>query len=123
MGERDAFGREKGEDPLAGLGWRTTAEPVAPAPAPHVPDPVAPAPTFQPQMSPPLPRLRRRRRRRGFVGLIVFGAIVVIAAASAASLVRIGSDAVDDLERSIRNAVPTAAPPAPVGVESGSLYR
>ena len=27
MGERDAFGREKGEDPLAELGWRTSLAP------------------------------------------------------------------------------------------------
>ena len=37
MGERDAFGREIGEDPLAELGWRTTrpTRPDAGVPAPR----------------------------------------------------------------------------------------
>ena len=67
-------------------------------------------------------RVRGRRPRR-FAALIVVLAIVVIVAGSAASLIRIGTDAVDDLEGAIRDAVPTAVPPAPVGVQSGSLLR
>jgi hypothetical protein len=35
MGQRDAFGREIGEDPLVGMGW-TPPAPVPPAPA-HAP--------------------------------------------------------------------------------------
>src|SRR3954469_24453805 len=38
MGERDAFGREKGEDALAQMGWQSSA-PVRPG------DPLAPAAT------------------------------------------------------------------------------
>src|SRR3954470_17449238 len=37
MGERDAFGREKGEDTLKEMGWRADLSPDAPKPQPVKP--------------------------------------------------------------------------------------
>jgi len=95
MGERDAFGREKGEDSLAQMGWTSSAparEPAtvtpgdppatpepAPAPATAVfnageaaapfsrpkPRPAEPAPAEPPPPRPPAPTFSRRPRRRG----------------------------------------------------------
>src|SRR3954468_22420457 len=75
MSDRDAFGREKGEDALAGMGWSSAGAPSAPTPAP-VPTPAQPAPQALsagdlPPTGPapawaPGPRrgsVRRRRRR------------------------------------------------------------
>ena len=127
MGERDAFGREIGEDPLAELGWQTTRTPD-PTPAP------APAASAEPQFSaqpqpqqfstPPMVRYRRKRRGGlGFFVLIVLLSIAVAVAGGIFSLVQVTGDAVDGLEGAIRNAVPTAVAPTPVGTESGSLLR
>jgi hypothetical protein len=56
MGERDAFGNEKGEDTLAGLGWTSGgATPAEPAPAPGSVPPPAPAATRPPAPPPPRP--------------------------------------------------------------------
>lgn len=46
MAERDAFGNERGENPLAGMGWSTggLTSPSEPATAVTPPGPVAPAP-------------------------------------------------------------------------------
>jgi len=95
MGERDAFGREKGEDSLAQMGWTSSAparEPAtvtpgdppatpeaAPAPATAVfnageaaapfsrpkPRPAEPAAAEPPRPRPPAPTFSRRPRRRG----------------------------------------------------------
>jgi hypothetical protein len=113
MGERDAFGREKGEDPLAGLGWGTST------PAPDAP----PAPVRATPSAPATPPRLRRRRPRGFVRLIVFLAVIVVVAATASSVLDRGRDAIDDLESAIRGAVPTVAPPPPAGLEGTSLLR
>ncbi len=51
MGERDAFGREIGEDSLAEMGWSTSAAPPPP--------PVAPAPAGPPTPAPPAPSAPR----------------------------------------------------------------
>ncbi len=127
MGERDAFGREIGEDPLAELGWQTTGTPdPTPAPAPAASaEPQFSAPQQQQQFSPP-PLPRYQRRRRGGLGFVVMIMVLVIAIAAAGgivSLVSVTGDAVDGLEGAIRNAVPTAVAPTPVGTESGSLLR
>ncbi len=124
MGERDAFGREVGEDPLADLGWSTTRPPDS-TPAP------APAPSPQPEFSapqqfsaPPMPRYRRKRRRGlGLFLMIVVLSIVTVVAGGIFSLVQVTSNAVDGLEGAIREAVPTAVAPPPVGTEQGSLLR
>jgi hypothetical protein len=126
MGERDAFGREIGEDPLAQLGWETTRTPdPTPAPAPAAsPEPQFSAPQQQ-FSAPPLPRYQGRRRRRGlglFV-LILMLSIVTAVAGGIFSLVQVTGDAVDGLEGAIRDAVPTAVAPTPAGTESGSLLR
>jgi len=128
MGERDAFGREVGEDPLAELGWQTTRTPD-PTPAP------APAASAEPQFSgpqqpqqqfsaPPMVRYQRKRRRGlGFFVLIVLLSIGVAVAGGIFSVVQVTGGAVEGLEGAIRNAVPTAVAPTPVGTESGSLLR
>ena len=124
MGERDAFGREVGEDPLAGLGWRTTQQPDPPAA--HAPAPETITTVVEPQQfsAPPMPRYQRKRRRGGvFIVLIVLLSIVTAAAGGIFSLVQMTSDAVDGLEGAIREAVPTVAAPPPTGTEQGSLLR
>jgi hypothetical protein len=127
MPEYDAFGREIGEDSLAG--WRT-AEPAA-SPAPPA-DP--PAPAAQPPVeAPPVaaaprpeararPRPRTRRRPRVVSRLIVLLVVVVAGANLVAGASHKVKDAVDDL--------PTLSPPsavtpkaAPAGLQPGSLIR
>lgn len=142
MGERDAFGREKGEDTLAEMGWSwttdapaaTPATPVASAAAtPVTPEPTftaapTPTPTPPPAMSAGAPtgpawtpaapatvRLRRRRRTRGIIVPLVLIGFVAVAIGGATTALQAGSGALDDLEGAIRNAVPETAltPTAP----------
>jgi hypothetical protein len=150
MSERDAFGREKGEDSLAEMGWSWSTDAPAtptptPTPAPATPEPAftaapAPPPTNPPAMSagapagpawtpgpPAMVRLRRRRRMRGImVPLLVIG-VALVAVGGVTSVLQAGSDAFDEIESAVRDAtadaVPTAVAPAPTGVESGSLLR
>ncbi len=124
MSERDAFGREIGEDPLAELGWQTSRQPdppVAHSPAPEAITPASEPPSFS---APPMPRYQRKRRRGlGFLFLIILLSIVTAVAGGIFSLVQVTSDAVDGIEGAIREAVPTAVAPAPEGTEQGSLLR
>jgi hypothetical protein len=124
MSERDAFGREIGEDPLAELGWQTSRQPdppVAHSPAPEAITPASEPPSFS---APPMPRYQRKRRRGlGFLFLIILLSIVTAVAGGIFSLVQLTGDAVDGLEGAIRDAVPTAVAPTPAGTESGSLLR
>jgi hypothetical protein len=129
MAERDAFGREKGEDTLAELGWRATAppEPAIPAdrppePQPRVPDPVAHVAEshFEPAPA-PSPRVRRRRRRP-VIRLILFVAFAGVVIWGVGPLLQLGRDAADELESAVREAVPTVVEP-PAGLEKESLFR
>jgi hypothetical protein len=124
----DAFGREIGDDPLAGLRDEvaqpqpvdaTVAEPE-PEPAPGAepePAPVAePEPVFVPR--PPRAEVARprRRRSRGLAGLLVVAAVIGAAGLATNSAVEQGSDIIDSI-------TPQEAPPAPVGVQGRSLIR
>jgi hypothetical protein len=140
MSERDAFGREKGEDTLAEMGWSWTSDAPAATPAAS---PVTPEPTFStaptppaamsagasagPGWTPPPPamvRLRRRRRARGVVVPLVLIGIVALAIGGATTALQAGSGAINDLESAVRDATASAVPEkTPAGVESGSLVR
>jgi hypothetical protein len=141
MSERDAFGREKGEDTLAEMGWRWTSD--APAATAAAASPVTPEPTFTaaptpppansagasagPGWTPPPPamvRLRRRRRARGVVVPLVLIGIVALAIGGATTALQAGSGAINDFQSAVRDATASAVPEeTPAGVESGSLLR
>src|SRR3954469_1177283 len=106
MGERDAFGREKGEDALAQMGWQSSApvrpgDPLAPAAtsvfnageaaAPFArpkPRPAEPAPAAAEPPRPRPPAFTRQRRRGpslarliflvAFVGVLAIGVTSVV---------------------------------------------
>jgi hypothetical protein len=126
MGERDPFGREHGEDPLAGMGWRvpTEAAPATaeagPAAAVETPEP-EPAPPVDPRAWAPAPA-RRRRRFNGWraASLVI---IVAVGVAIAGALVRVGgsiNEAIDPVQP--LEVDPEAAPP-PVGLDRESYLR
>jgi hypothetical protein len=146
MSERDAFGREKGEDTLAEMGWSWSpdapaATPATPAtPAAAAAAPVTPEPTFAappPAMSaggsagpgwtpspPAMVRLRRRRRARGVIVPLVLIGIAALAVGGATTALLAGSGAIDDFQSAVRDATASAVPAeTPAGVESGSLLR
>lgn len=120
MAERDAFGREIGEDPLAGLGWSTSRQPDPPVA--HTP--VAEAPPQPQQFTPPpmSPTPRRRRRAGGFVSLIFLASLAVVGAGAFFTLNE-AEDAIDGIKGAIREAVPTAVAPPQEGTAEGSLLR
>jgi hypothetical protein len=122
MSERDAFGREKGEDTLADMGWSGTASPgtpiSTPKPAAPAPNPVS-RPTPGPMLSageplagagstpawtpgPQASYTRRRRRRVGgiIVPLFIIG-IVALGIGGAVTTFNAGSDALDSITSSI----------------------
>jgi hypothetical protein len=143
MAERDAFGREKDEDPLAAMGWRGDAPAAPPAPVPARADAAAPAPPAappelvapppQPTVAPPTalpsgaappralpaPRPRRPPRRRGpslarlIIGVTVLGALLV----GVSAVYTAGRHAVDGVRRRIE------AVAVPSGLQARSLYR
>jgi hypothetical protein len=136
MGERDAFGREKGEDMLGELGWSSASDSAAATPAtPATPEdaaaPVTPepsstaAPTPPPVISagpawtpvpPAIVRRRHRRRAPGIVTPLVLIGFVALVIGGATTAMRTGRGAVDDFQ----SAVPAETP---AGLESGSLLR
>jgi hypothetical protein len=103
MTDRDPLGREQGEDPLAGLGWRGPAEPAPAAAEP----PVAPV-----------------RRGRSLSGLHITIAVVALLVGGLAivgvllMMVAVGGR----LGGSFDEATPVA-PVAPRGMEGASLLR
>jgi hypothetical protein len=106
MSERDAFGREKGEDSLAGMGWTSSMgsgpAPTAAAPTVSAGDlpPNGPAPAWTP------PTHARRRRRGGGIGLLVaLFVIIPIAVTIAGGIIAFnaGSDALDDITSTIES--------------------
>jgi len=133
MGERDAFGREKGEDSLAGMGWQSSGTPDEPpvvqsaaaaTPAPARPAPAdEPPPAWTPSGEAPV-RRRRRRRRLPVVRLILLVAIVGGIFAGAGTVLERGQDAFDDVQGALKDATARAVPTAtPSGLDSGSLFR
>jgi hypothetical protein len=106
--EYDAFGREVGEDPLAGL---------RDAVAPPKPTPVA----AEPVAAPPQPRIEaarpRRRRRGGLAGLLVLAGVLGAVGLVANAGVEVGGDVIDTITPQ------EAPPPQPTGVQGRSLIR
>lgn len=111
MAEPDAFGREKGEDPLAEMGW--SESPAAPAEVERA-DAAAPGalgeattgPGAIGEAVPGRPSSRRRRRpsvRRGSAlgclpTLLFFGAVIAVIAAIGVPIVSEVSDSLDDID-------------------------
>ena len=149
MPEYDAFGREIGEDTLAG--WRTGsgAQPPQPAPAPQQAPPQQAAPqraapaavtsgdplggAAAPSAPPVVPQTRRERKRQSSGGL---GAprrrrrgirlvVLLIVAWVTFNVISGIAGKVDEVARTIT--IPNVSPPeaakAPVGLEQGSLLR
>jgi hypothetical protein len=153
MSERDAFGREKGEDPLQAMGWSsgaptppvpaTVAEPARAEPTPTEPPPSKPKPVslFEESAAaaPPLPptgpavawtaappatvRYRRRRRTRGV--LVPLFIVGFIALVGIGGITSLVSIGTSGLDGGIVTTVPDdpAPNPPPVGLEPGSLFR
>jgi hypothetical protein len=143
VSDRDAFGREKGEDSLAEMGWVTNfkdAPPVAPKPPPPAPpEPTAvmpaPAPGFQtppppPAVTPPspgfqapqynAPRRGRTRPRGRFPFKLVF-LLIVAGCVWAFNVPQRIKDEVDKTTNSIQNAVPRVPSATPGSAAHGSL--
>jgi hypothetical protein len=148
MEERDPFGRDKDEDPLAEMGWSSgeRTDPLA-GPAdiatPELPDEAVRAQAAEPATAPPgaapprapaprrpvepgapqrLPTPARRRGLAGFgcvFSLVVLTFIIGIGAIVVSAVI----EAVDD---EIDSVLPRPVPPegeAPQGLERGSLLR
>jgi hypothetical protein len=137
MSERDPFGREQGEDPLAALGWRVPAEPetgstAADAPAveePAVepkPAPGSPLTAGTPLAAPtggwaPVAPVRRRRRRSGMRVTLALLRLLLVGAVIAAILsvfVSVGGRIGGAIESP---SLPTPVPPQ--GLDGSSLLR
>ena len=138
MPEYDAFGREIGEDTLAG--WRTGSGALPPQPAPAPPQAAPPqaapqqaAPQQAAARPPVVPQTRRERKQPSFGGL---GAprkrrrgirlvVLLILAWVTFNVISGIAGKVDEVARTIT--VPNLSPPeaakAPVGLEQGSLLR
>jgi hypothetical protein len=134
MNERDAFGREKGEDTLAGMGWSSSATPGTPSPAPATPTPnairtsmpkpagpalsageplvpVAAGPAWTPGPQASYVRRRRRRMRGVFVPLLIIVVIFAVGIGGAVSVFETGSDAVQNFASSLEAATPNSGGP------------
>ena len=134
MDETDAFGREKGEDPLADMGWSAAGTPTAP---PSAADDVAPPelPDRAVARRTPEPPARGRANRAGCLfALVVLAMIGGLGAAVVPPIL----DAVDTVEEEIDDVMPSvpdvgdgpaggggeeqdAEPPA--GLEQRSMLR
>ena len=130
MSERDAFGRGREEDTLAGMGWREprfvatiedapanseTAEmPVVTTPPTATHTPARPAP--RPAPAPARPRRRGRRRGPRVMTRVLFLGIV---AASILFALRSGTTWIGDIEDAIRGRAGSVTRTVPV--EGGSL--
>jgi hypothetical protein len=120
MGERDPFGREHGEDPLAGMGWRVPTE----AAAVETPEPEPESPV-DPRAWVPAPA-RRRRRFNGWraTSLTVRLAIIVaVGVAIASVLVRVGGSINEAIDPAQPFAVDPESAPPPVGLDRESYLR
>jgi hypothetical protein len=126
--EYDAFGREIGEDTLAGLGG--TDATVRPTPAPTAeptPEPAVGGSETPPPEAPMQRITVRRSRGLGcIVGLLILVAVIAGPAIAIFSLVDEAGDAFDDVTGAIDSLpeapdVPEAPAPAPVGIEGQSM--
>ena len=152
VAERDAFGREIGEDTLKDMGWSgaTTPprqEPVRTAPPPQwTKPPTAPTPKPTPTPTPfdageawsvganrdkpairtatTPPVQRYQRRRRGSFSRLIVLMVVVVIVAGAGAVIGLGSGAVESGQRALRDAIPTAVPveTPPAAEPAASLY-
>ncbi len=142
MGETDAFGREKGEDPLAGLGWHSEQpadQPPPPTPAQRrsggadsAPPPAHAAPPPEPNADPPPQRRERPRRTQPGAGPRPAGAVralvlvALVFGGGALALAGLGTQAVDRAERFVQSlttpAGPSSGAPAPAG-QTGAAER
>jgi hypothetical protein len=124
MGERDPFGREHGEDPLAGMGWRVPSE-AAPATAEAGPAATVEEPEPAPPAWVPAPAARRRR----FTGwraarLVIRLAILAAVAVAITSVsVRVGGSINDALDPAQPLAIDPEETEPPVGLERESYLR
>jgi hypothetical protein len=128
MGDRDPFGREHGEDPLAGMGWRVPTE-AAPATAEAAPGATVgtperePASPVDPRAWVPAPRRRRFGGWRASRLVIRLAVLAVLAAFIVSVSVRVGgsiNDAIDPVQP--LQVDPEGAPP-PVGLDRESYLR
>jgi hypothetical protein len=130
MGERDPFGREHGEDSLAGMGWRVPAE-AAPVPAAAVetpapePEPAAPAAPVDPRAWVPASTARRRRFNgwRAASLTIRLAIIVAVGVVVAGGLVRVGGSIDDAIDRVQPLQVNPEEAQPPVGLDRESYLR
>jgi hypothetical protein len=113
--QRDAFGREKGEDSLADMGWSSSVRPqpaptAAPAPAPQPTftagdlPPNGPAPAWTP--GPRQSHVRRRRSSLGFWIAFMVISFVALGVIGSFAAFKAGSDAIDGITSSIDAATP-----------------
>ena len=125
--EYDAFGREIGEDTLAGLGGDSRArarpaperEPKPEAPAAE-PPPRNPAPTFTVQR----PSMPRRRSGAGvgcLIGLVILAVVVVGPVIALVGFVDDAGDTIDEITGTIDGIAPDPDRVAPVGVTGASM--
>ena len=135
MGERDAFGREIGEDSLASMGWKPSGAPARePATVTAGDPPAAPAPSAfaageaaapfarpkpraaepePPRPKPPAPTYTRPRRRGPSLARLIFLiAFVGVLAIGVTSVVRVGGNAVDGIRDKIKQIEPSPVPSA-----------
>jgi hypothetical protein len=141
MSERDAFGREKGEDTLADMGWsnwKTAPAPETPTPTPSAAPapaseaskptftsgtPLKPPPSGPPWTPGPPSTYRRRRRVRGlFVPLFLIG-VLAVGILGVTTVLQAGSDALDRFEGAVRDAVPTTVGSGGGSASGESLLR
>jgi hypothetical protein len=128
MGERDPFGREHGEDPLAGMGWRVPTE-TAPAAAEAAPAAAVETPSPDPEPADPrawVPAPARRGRRTGLraASLVIRLAIIVaVGVVVAGGLVRVGGSIDDAIDRVQPLQVDPESAPPPVGLDRESYLR
>lgn len=137
MTELDPFGRKKGEDPLASLGWSGSADTTEPESAPpdelpharRTAEPERPAPT--PPRHEPGPRRERQAGQgpqfgpgRAIRGLVVLGIVVAALGGVLASFVSTGADKVERFVGAFTTQRPASSPPAPASeVPSGRAQR
>jgi hypothetical protein len=133
MSDRDAFGREKGEDSLAGMGWKSSAGSATPkaatTPAPAKPTmtagdlpPDGPAPAWTPGPR----RSSVRRRRRGAVGVIVplfVIGFIALAIGGTITAFNAGSDALDGIASRIDSATDGTATPSTARTGASLMNR
>ena len=134
----DAFGREIGEDTLAGLGGSSHAAPqpverpeprAEPLPE-RAAEPAAPTvPAPAPAMAIPGPRRRRAGGVGCLVGLVILAAVVAGPIIAVVSFIGAADDAIDEVKGALDGTqiqdlgVETVDEPPPVGIAGRSMVR